>query len=121
MTDDLSLRTARALHGTKVQYNDQHGWHIEIDRQLGLWAPLEEYGLTWASCAEIDAEIKERGWGWQCYTLDGNVVALISRRASTARGCVIEAIASTLPAAFALAFCRAVEAQGSAQTDQEAP
>lgn len=77
------------------------------------WAHTPDYGTTWASCEEIDAACKERGWRAQI-DMDGDetrvflfttINGLIGTRLSAA-------YAPTFPAAFAEAFCEAVETNG---------
>ena len=131
MGDDLlRLRTARALRWRLAEtgtHEDGSRWerylwrdtaragYIDY-RQDGSASPggllrLPQYGTTWASCEEVDAEIKEREWLAQI-DMDGNTTrvflftsanGLIGTRLSTAT-------APTFPAAFCEAFCLAVEA-----------
>jgi hypothetical protein len=69
------------------------------------------YGTSWGSCEEIAASIKEREWLWQCYMLEGDIVALIDRSPAIRRiGGIIQARRPTFPEALAEAFCQAVEA-----------
>jgi len=132
MTDDLlRLRTARALGwvcvrermgvlGSVYQRWEKDGTlattvtfmnddiAYDVIRYDG---PMPAYGESWASCEEIDAACKERGWRAQI-DMDGDetrvflfttINGLIGTRLSAAYG-------PTFPAAFAEAFCEAVEA-----------
>ena len=123
----LRLRTARALRWELIgDWDSASGDHYE-DWRMPDGAPwtfgtdetgamdydsaMPRYGTTWASCEEVDAEIKEREWLAQI-DMDGNTTrvflftsanGLIGTRLSTAT-------APTFPAAFCEAFCLAVEA-----------
>lgn len=112
MTDDLRLRTARALN-VKMYYEEEfpgerYYYYAEGERKH---QPIAAYGESWASCKEIDAACKEREWRAQIdmdedetrVCLFTTINGLIGTRLSAA-------YAPTLPAAFALAFCEAVEA-----------
>lgn len=132
MPDDLRLRTVRAL-GYYVGYplvDDDpkrynlwfdppwrssclKEWRGEYVTEEEAWAHTPDYGTTWASCEEIDAACKERGWRAQI-DMDGDetrvflfttINGLIGTRLSAA-------YAPTFPAAFAEAFCEAVETNG---------
>ena len=129
MTDDLRLRTARALGWEPAWQREEEGllkegWRYKDGRHGGggmviyglpgrdvmecLGIPA--YGASWACCKEIDAKIKELKWTWTCETeLDRHIVLI--ERACEAGG-IGDATAPTFPAAMALAFCQAVEANG---------
>ena len=137
MSDDLlRLRTARALgwdciDGTEI--GDGVQWQMWMRKGLsepvhiGIFpdghasyphpCPLPAYGTTWASCEEIDAACKERGWTWEADGPgDSEVVVIPGWPKPCGR-----ATAPTFPAAFALAFCEAVEAgrpQGLAPSEE---
>ena len=114
MPDDIALwlRTARALD-LKMYYEEEwfgerYYYYAEGEREH---QPIADYSADLGACAEVLAAIEARGWRWQCYLLDDDVVALIDHYPATRRrGGVIQATAPTLPEAICEAFCRAVEA-----------
>jgi hypothetical protein len=139
MTDDLRLRTAWALGWEQRQrwtsangdlYEDWYkpdgcGWTFGAreDGSIDYDTAMPAYGLTWASCEEIDAAIKERGWNYsvraQAVSVAVHGPLCVVRIEMPARSgirkrtrCISEEQAPTFPAAFALAFCQAVEANG---------
>ena len=110
MTDDLRLRTARALN-VKMYYEEEfpgerYYYYAEGERKH---QPIAAYGEDWASCEEIDAAIQERGWTWLggiFHGDDGRSVFLSESK----DGRLWKGDGPTFPAALAEAFCQAVEA-----------
>jgi len=136
MTDDLRLRTARALGWEPAWQREEEGllkegWRYKDGRHGGggmviyglpgrdvmecLGIPA--YGASWACCEEIDVRIKELGWEYEVYISSYRTTVTIWKPNPTP---TIESEmvvaggggAPTFPAAFALAFCQAVEANG---------
>lgn len=124
MSDDLRLRTARALGWVNVHREqrsdgtalicferDGHTKWLTCASDgtiIEVLSDLPAYGTTWASCAEIDAKIKELKWTWVCETeLDRHIVLI--ERACEAGG-IGDATAPTFPEALCRAFVEAVEA-----------
>jgi hypothetical protein len=124
MTDDnLRLRTARAL-GHNVLMGSVYGHPIIACMVNGALRAREvpPYGTTWASCEEIDAEIRRRGWNYsvrvQAVSIAVHGPLCVVRIEVPPRGgarkrmrCISERQAATFPAALAEAFCQAVERQ----------
>lgn len=142
MTDDLRLRTARALGWEPAWQREEdgllkEGWRYKDGRHGGggmviyglpgrdvmecLGIPA--YGASWACCEEIDAAIKARGWDYSVRAravsravygpLCGVRIEIPARGGVRKRmRCISEVQAPTFPAALALAFCQAVEANG---------
>jgi len=131
--NDLRLRTAKALGWVEIGrevfpwYRDQTKIETTISYERGdnrviaylldgkpswdnCWS-LPLYGTSWASCEEIDAECKKRGWIlMHDGDKDGDRVVLTGSRRGLFPVDLGEAFAPTFPAAFAEAFCQAVEA-----------
>jgi len=83
---------------TKIAFRDDGVWRDDN---------LPDYGASWASCEEIDAECKKRGWRWEARALRNQVYAVMVdlTGAKGFRGMT----APTFPEALAEAFCQAVE------------
>jgi hypothetical protein len=65
------VRTERYARGDQVAilYRQVNGDQVETTLPL--------YGASWASCEEIDAECKKRGWGWEARALRNQVYAVM--------------------------------------------
>jgi hypothetical protein len=126
----LRLRTAGALGWVRTesithsngyrtdryQYRDSERIaFVDYNPKGDVWhaapMPLPLYGTSWASCEEIDAECKKRGWIlMHDGDKDGDRVVLTGSRHGLFPVDLGEAFAPTFPAAFAEAFCQACEA-----------
>lgn len=123
MTDDLRLRTARALGWVNVHREqrsdgtalicferDGHTKWLTCASDgtiIEVLSDLPAYGTSWASCEEIDAAIRQRGWQWESQIIHDEIGVMIYKGLLNAT----IATAPTFPAALALAFCQAVEAK----------
>ena len=130
--DDLRLRTAKALGWVLV---DSLEWqHLDLGpvrteryargdqvailyRQVNgdqVETTLPLYGTSWASCEEIDAECKKRGWEWEVYVSPHRAAVTVwkpnpDQTTEFTRVVAGGGGAPLFPAAFAEAFCQAVE------------
>jgi len=119
MSDNLRLRTALALgwkHRPDLDVSGVAQWWkhgdsgrfarvvLEPDRTAVI-DTMPRYGQDWASCGEVDAAIRERGWQWESQNIHDEIGVMIYKGLLNAT----IATAPTFPAAFAEAFCKAVE------------
>lgn len=128
MTDGLRLRTARALRWTMADSTEvAEGVLCQLWARPGRKQPayittypdgpiesttMPHYGTTWASCDEVDAEIRRREWEWEALREKQAAEATLWGGAGLGDQYLSRAKATTFPEALCLAFCQAAERSG---------